>query len=126
MSGFGEPLCDRSRPKADLVLVGSNGHLWYMREDRIVSVEIDGEGRLCVTPQNEDFASIYLAAMEVGWDPVRRCLVSPVPREWTYPMWFRQILAAAADEYGVRLTLMPETIWRNVSTSERLEMSAIG
>jgi hypothetical protein len=53
-------------------------------------------------------------------------LVSPVPRERTYPMWFRQILAAAADEYGVRLTLMPETIWRNVSTSERLEMSAIG
>lgn len=101
------------------------GTVLCMTEDRIVSVEIDGEGRLCVTPQNEDFASIYRAAMEVGWDPVRRCLVSPVPREWTYPMWFRQILAAAADEYGVRLTLMPETIWRNVSTSERLEMSAI-
>jgi len=101
------------------------GTVLCMTEDRIVSVEIDGEGRLCVTPQNEDFASIYRAAMEVGWDPVRSCLVSPVPCEWTYPMWFRQILAAAADEYGVRLTLMPETIWRNVSMSERLEMSAI-
>ena len=95
-----------------------------MTEDHIVSVEIDGDGKLCVTPAKEDFALIYRAAMEVGWDRIRRCLVSPQPREWTYPMWFRQILAAAADEYGVRLRLTPETLWTHIPDEVRLEMSA--
>ena len=95
-----------------------------MTEDRIVSVEIDGDGKLCVTPATKDFALIYRAAMEVGWDPIRRCLISPQPREWSYSMWFRQILAAAADEYGVRLRLTPETIWTHIPDEVRLEMSA--
>lgn len=95
-----------------------------MTEDNIASVEIDRNGKLCVTPATKDFALIYRAAMEVGWDPIRRCLVSPQPREWTYPMWFRQIVAAAADEYGVRLRLTPETIWTHVPDEVRLEISA--
>jgi hypothetical protein len=109
----------RTLPKS----VGT-GTVGCMIEDRIVSVEIDGDGKLRVAPATKDFALIYRAAMEVGWDPIRRCLVSPQPREWTYPMWFRQILAAAADEYGVRLRLTPETLWTNISDEARLEMSA--
>lgn len=95
-----------------------------MSEDHIVSVEIDGDGKLCVTPATKEFPLIYRAAMEICWDPGRRCLVSPEPREWTYPMWFRHVIAAAADEYGVRLRLTPETIWTNVSDEVRVEMSA--
>lgn len=100
------------------------GTVRCMTEDRIVSVEIDGDGKLCVTPATKDFALIYRAATEVGRDPVRRCLVSPQPKEWTYPMGFRQILAATADEYGVRLRLTPETLWTNIPDELRLEMSA--
>jgi hypothetical protein len=37
-------------------------------------------------------------------------------------MWFRQILAAAADEYGVRLRLTPKTIWTHIPEEVRLEM----
>lgn len=95
-----------------------------MTEDRIASVEIDADGKLCVTPATQDFALIYRAAMEVHWDPVRGCLVSPMPREWTYATWFRRILTAAADEYGVRLMLTPETVWIHVSDDARLEISA--
>lgn len=93
-----------------------------MTEDHIVSVEIDEKGRLCVAPATQDFALIYRAAMEVEWDPVRNCLCSPKPREWSYPMWFRQILAAAADEYGVRLRLTPKTIWTHIPEEVRLKM----
>jgi len=100
------------------------GTVLCMTEDHIVSVEIDGDGKLCVIPATKDFALIYRVATEVGWDPIRRCLVSPQLREGMYPMWFRQILAAAADEYGVRLLLTPETHWTNIPDDLRLEMSA--
>ena len=56
-----------------------------------------------------------------GWN---FAVVSPQPKEWTYPMWFRQILAATADEYGIQLRLTPETVWTNISDEMRSEMSA--
>ena len=93
-----------------------------MNEDDIVSVEIDEKGRLRVKPALQTFAQIYRAAMEVGWDPDRRCLFSPKPREWTYPMWFRQIVAAASEEYGVRLNLTPRTAWIIISDETMAEM----
>lgn len=102
----------------------SRGDRVGMTEDEIVSVEIAQDGKLCVTPASQDFAYIYRAAMEVGWDPVRRCLFAPKPREATYPTWFRQIIAAAADEYGVRLNLTPQTAWINVPDAVRSEIAA--
>jgi len=95
-----------------------------MTDDNIIRVEIDEGGKLCVASATQNFALIYRAAMEVSWDPVRNCLISPKPREWSYPMWFRQILAAAADEYGVCLRLTPKTLWTNIPDEVRLEMSA--
>jgi hypothetical protein len=94
-----------------------------MRDEEIVGVEIDDEGRLLVTPAVRTFDFIFRSAMEVHWDPIRRCLFSPKPREWTYPMWFRQIVAAAADEYGVRLRLTEQTAWTNVPADLQSEMA---
>ena len=85
-----------------------------MVEDRIAEIGIDHDARLYVRPTGHTFPYIYQAAMEVGWDPVRGVLFSPRPRDWSYPDWFRQILAAVADEYGVRLSVGPEAIWTNV------------
>jgi hypothetical protein len=93
-------------------------------EDEITSIEVDADGKLCVKPKSREFELIYRAGMEVGWDPARRCLFSPLPREWTYPRWFDQILAAAADEHGVRLHLTAHTAWINVPEAIRSEISA--
>jgi len=39
-----------------------------MKYDNISSIEIDGQGKLCVVPAIETFPYIYRAAMEVHWD----------------------------------------------------------
>jgi hypothetical protein len=96
-----------------------------MTQDDIVDVEIDGEGRLRVRPLSEDLPHVWRAAMEVYWDPSTRTLYSPKPREWTYPMWFQQIVAAAADEYGVQLSLSAKTNWTNVSPELRAEIEGL-
>jgi hypothetical protein len=76
-----------------------------MVEDEIIEVGIDQDGKLYVRPTSQRFPYIYRAAMEVGWDPVRGALFSPKPQEWSHLDWFRQILAAIADEYGVCLRI---------------------
>lgn len=82
------------------------GHLFSpseaeMQDETIAEVGVDEEGRPYVRPSAMSFDYIYRAAMEVHWDAVEGRLFSPKPREWTYTQWFAQIVAAAADEYGV-------------------------
>jgi hypothetical protein len=93
-----------------------------MVEDEIAEVGIDQDGKLCVRPTNQSFPYIYRAAMEVGWDPVRGVLFGTKPREWSHLDWFRQILAAVADEYGVRLRVGAATAWSNVPELLRMQI----
>jgi hypothetical protein len=44
----------------------------------------------------------------------------------SYGQWFRQIVDAVADEYGVRLRLEPTTSWTGVSAERRAEIEATG
>ena len=78
-----------------------------MAQDDIAEVGIDVVGRLYVRPISTFFDYIYRAAMEVSWDAATRRLLSPKPREWTYLDWFKQTVAAAADEYGTVLRVHP-------------------
>ena len=94
-----------------------------MIDGKIDQVEIRGDGRLFVKPATQDFSLIYKAALEVGWDPASRSLFGPQPREWTYPMWFGQILAAAETEYGVRLSLTAQTTWVNIPDQLQAEIA---
>ncbi|WP_162806807.1 hypothetical protein [Sphingosinicella terrae] len=96
-----------------------------MNTDTIAEVGIDEEGRLYVRPSTHAFQQIWRAAMEVNWDESERRLFGPRPREWSYVDWFRQIVAAPADEYGTRLSLTPETAWTNVPASLRAEIEAL-
>ncbi len=93
-----------------------------MTKDQIAEVEIDGEGRLRIRPVKEDLPHIWRAGVEVYWDPATRTLCSPRPLKWTYPMWFQQLVAAAASEYGVQLSLSSETYWSNVPPELRSEI----
>ena len=94
-----------------------------MIDDPIDQVEIRDDGRLFVKPTTQNFSLIYRAALEVGWDPASRSLFGPKPREWTYPMWFGQILAAAETEYGVRLSLTSTTTWLNIPEELQAEIA---
>ena len=94
-------------------------------EDAIAEVGIDGEGRLYLRPCSMSFDHIWRAAMEVNWDASKRWLFGPKPREWTYADWFKQIVAAAADEYGARLRVTSETAWSNIPTALRNEIEAL-
>ncbi|MGY1426495.1 hypothetical protein [Lysobacter sp. A289] len=92
-----------------------------MEIDQVATVEIDQEGRLHIVPATQEFPYVYREAMEVSWDPARRTLNSPVPREWSYGRWFRQILAASSAQ-GVQLAIGPGTQWVNVPDSVRVEV----
>ena len=95
-----------------------------MTEDQILEVGIDQAGSLYLKPRTQSFPFIYRAAMEVGWDAENQRLFSPMPREWTYLDWFRQLLAAAADEYGVRLKVSSATVWSDVPEALRAQIEA--
>jgi hypothetical protein len=86
-----------------------------MIEDRIAEVGIDGELKLFVRPARTSFARIHRAKRKIRWNEARRRLLGPAPAEWSYVEGFGEILAAAADEYRVRLRLTPATIWSNIS-----------
>jgi len=95
-----------------------------MVEDEIAEIGIDQAGRLYVRPAKQSFPNIYRAAKEVGWDQARGVLFSPQPREWSYRDWFRQILAAVTDEYGVHLRIGVATTWSNVPDLLRTQIEA--
>jgi hypothetical protein len=76
----------------------------------IKQIRLDGNGWLLVVPDlptEEDFDFIYRAGMEIAWRPADRGLSSPAPRPngWSYGDWFRQILRAAAAEFGNALAI---------------------
>tara|TARA_R110002051_G_scaffold153090_1_gene225649 strand:- start:761 stop:1096 length:336 start_codon:yes stop_codon:yes gene_type:complete len=89
----------------------------------IDQVEIDHQGRLCVTPASNDFEMVYREAMGVYWDRNQRFLFSPIPHEMTYPQWYKQIVLAVIYQYGVRLNLTDQTRWVGISEHLRTEMS---
>ena len=93
--------------------------------DTIARVEIDPEGRLHVHPASTSFPFAYREAMEVAWESSGGSLSSPVPREWGYDRWFRQILSLAAAQ-GVCLVVTPATEWSNVPEGVRLALQSIG
>ncbi len=95
-----------------------------MRHEPIAEVRIDELGRLFVRSTKTTFDKIYRAAMGVDWDKEASAIFSPAPRDWSHSRWFEQILAAAADEYGIALTLGPQTLWTAVPFEARHHMES--
>ncbi len=95
-----------------------------MATDTIARVEIDPECRLHVHPASTSFPLTYREAMEVAWDPSCGSLHSPVPRDWGYERWLRQILVLASQQ-GVGLVATLATEWSNVPEGIRLELQCI-
>ncbi len=86
-----------------------------------MEVGIDEAGRLCVAPSSHSFPFIYREAVEVHWDAQGAFLYSPMPREWTYLDWFKQIVSAG-ELQGCALQLSGDTKWNNVPEELRGEI----
>jgi hypothetical protein len=95
-----------------------------MDRDPIAAVEIDDAGRLHVKPRSQEFPYIYREAMEIVWDPARRSLHSPKPREWSCARWYEQIVAAAREQ-GWELRPTSETKWVNVDPGTKAEILSV-
>ncbi len=88
--------------------------------DQIVEVGIDEQRRLYLQPRTLTFPLIYREAADVHWDPDRRRLHSPAPREWTYLRWFQHIVNVVSPQRELRFT--PSTAWVNIPQELRQEM----
>jgi len=93
-----------------------------METDEIKEVCITQEGRLQIKPSTKKFPNIYRETMEVHWDAELLCLYSPVPRDWGYIAWIKQIVKAA-EEQGCRLNITDLTMWVNVPDNLKPELT---
>jgi len=95
-----------------------------MQDEAIAEIGIDGDGRVFIRPASGDYEFVYRAGMEVYWQPAAGRLSHPEVRSWNPVQWFRQIVAAVASEYGVRLIPTGITAWSNVPPDVRAEIEA--
>lgn len=93
-----------------------------METDQISRIEIDQEGRLHIFPANLRFPLVYRTATEVHWNPERKSLYSPKPRDWTYFEWFKHIIDVIEKEVAYKLQLTDKTEWINISEELRTEI----
>lgn len=89
-------------------------------------VGVDPEGRLYAEPDQAEFPFIYRAAKGIGWDPAKQRLLGGRPHELSYLAWFRLMIAAVSEEYGVTLSLTPDTRWSGVQTELKSQIEAEG
>ena len=96
-----------------------------MEKVEIIEISVDGAGKLNIRPnleQDRDFAFIYRAAMGVTWDKQKGCLLPRECKSWGHLEWFKQMVAAVADEYRKELVLTGNTRWRAVPPETRLKI----
>lgn len=93
-----------------------------MGTDLIEALGIEDCGSLWVKPTTSRFPYICREAMGVNWDARRLCLHGPMPRGWSYPRWFWQIVAAAREQ-GVELKLAPTVRWSNITAVLQTEIA---
>jgi len=84
------------------------------RQDEIAEIGIDDKERLFIKPAKEKFTLIYRTATEVHWDEKGNFLYSPMPREWSYFDWFKQITSVVETDCNCKLFLTSRTIWTNI------------
>ncbi|MBS0416308.1 MAG: hypothetical protein JSR66_01255 [Proteobacteria bacterium] len=88
----------------------------------IEEIGLDDQGYLFVRPlaaTANEFAYIWRAAMGIRWNTRRRVLHGYEPARWVAINLYQQIIAAADGEYGVRLQVIPSTIWSRIPADLR-------
>ena len=98
-----------------------------MEKVHISKISVDESGRVQVYPElpaGQDFALIYRSAMGVTWDNGRGCLLPRKVKSWGLFQWYKQIVAAVANEYGCRLFVSSRTHWSAIDKETRINIEA--
>ena len=90
-----------------------------MKTVPLAKVEIDENGWMRLYPVQEVYDFIYRAAAGVDWDKKGGFLHAREPGEWTYLIYFKQIVSVVVSEYGDLLQTRPETEWLKVPDDVR-------
>lgn len=94
-----------------------------MGYEEVSEIGIGQDGRLYLRPKKNKFPLIYRAAMEVQWDEEANVLWAPKRGDWSYPDWFKQVVASVESEYGTTLRLNEKTKWSNISEDLQKEIT---
>lgn len=91
----------------------------------IEEVGLDDHGYLFVRPTGasaDEFAYVYRAAMGIRWNNNTRALHAYEPARWVAADLYKQIIAAVADEYRIRLRSTPSTRWTHIPSDLRAQI----
>lgn len=100
-----------------------------MKIVNLIKIEILVSGELVVQPESNVsgiFDFIYRAAEGVNWDKAHQAFIAPCPKEITYVDWFQIIIKATASELGTKLEVTDQTLFLNVSSEVKQQISAAG
>ena len=92
-----------------------------MEHDEIIEIGIDSDGKLYLVPSSKEFSFIYREAKEVSWNPERKCLYSPKPKEWSYARWYTQMFNAVKEQSCI-LSISKNVKWVSIPESLKLEI----
>ena len=85
-----------------------------MKEDSIICIEIDHEGKLHLITKKEVFPMIYRLAKGIGWNSKKHSLFSNIPLEWTYEKWYKHICNIVKINGNCSLSLNERVEWINI------------
>jgi len=80
-----------------------------MEIEEIKKIYINEKGCICIQPQKKSFDMIYRGAMGIQWDDNKKCLTHEKTQKWSLVQWYKQILRATKNEYGIILKITPHT-----------------
>jgi hypothetical protein len=95
-----------------------------MPKERVIEeLGLDAKGHLFLRPvaaTAEGYSQIYRDASGIRWNTALRVLHAYEPERWEALALYKQIIAAVRREYGVLLTIRPDTRWSGISDELRI------
>jgi len=83
----------------------------------INSIFLNEKGVLCVKPKGISFNMIYRSATGVHWDNKEKCLIHNPSANWDHMQWFKQMVSAVKEEYGVTLVVTGKTSFYGIDNT---------
>lgn len=85
-----------------------------MKTDKVIEIGIDTENQLYIKPKNSTFPEINGINGDLKWNPDLKVIHAPKPGEFSYLMWYSQIIKAAKKQ-GYTLEVDSDTRWVNMT-----------
>ncbi|HVY85554.1 MAG TPA: hypothetical protein VG943_10505 [Caulobacterales bacterium] len=95
-----------------------------MKDTSILEIGLDSDRTFYVRPAAGSFEFIYRAGMGVRWDEARKVLTFRDPRDVPNIDRLGFVVAACAQEYGVRLSVDASTSLTNLPETFRADADA--